>query len=44
MGLGRGWACIAIQLMTLRQGPGYKDRPTACGAGSGRVGPEWAAA
>ena len=70
MGLGRGCACIGIQLnysergwgrvghalgfnkitlrlrITLRLGPGYKDRPSqaACGADSGRVGPsraEW---
>ena len=36
-GLGRGWACIAIQLNTLRLGPGYKDKPS--GAAWGRFGP-----
>ena len=64
MGLGRGWACIGLQLITLRVwgwggvghalgfnsitlrlGPGYKDRPTGAGSGRvGRVGPvraEW---
>ena len=38
VGLGRGWACIGIQI-TLRLGPGYKDK-----AKWGRVGPvraEW---
>ena len=38
MGLGRGWACIGIQI-TLRLGAGYKDKVKW-----GRVGPvraEW---
>ena len=39
-GLGRGWACIGIQLITLRLGPGNKDRPS--GATWGRFGPSGA--
>ena len=38
MGLGRGWACIGIQI-TLRLGPGYKDRVKW-----GRFGPSGARA
>ena len=42
MGLGRGWACIGIQLNYSKTiiGPGYKDRPS--GAAWGRFGPSGA--
>ena len=39
MGLGRGWACIGIQLNYSKTGPWLKDKPSG-----GRVGPvraEW---
>ena len=40
MGLGRGWACIGIQLNYSKTRPGYKDRPSgAAWAEWGRVGP-----
>ena len=40
MGLGRGWACIGIQLKITRRRPGYKGRPSgAAWPVRGRVGP-----
>ena len=37
VGLGRGWACIGIQLNYSKTRPGYKDRPS--GAAWGRFAP-----
>ena len=42
MGLGRGWDALGSNSITLRLGPGYKDRPSGA-AGAGPTGAEYRA-